>query len=171
MTAQLANQPCPFCKKETLTLSETPVDIPYFGKVYVFSMQCSSCKAHKSDVESDEQKEPAQYTLEVEGTEALNVRVVKSSEATVSFKGIGDIEPGPASQGYLTNIEGLLVRMREQLEAMKKTEDDEELKKKIEKKISQINRIIAGKEKVTLAVKDPTGNSAIVSPEAKKKKI
>jgi len=41
---------CPFCNEKTLSLTETPRDIPYFGVCHIFSMTCSSCKYHKADV-------------------------------------------------------------------------------------------------------------------------
>ena len=49
----LENQKCPMCLKNTLTLMECEKDIPYFGKVFLFSMSCSNqeCKYHKADLE------------------------------------------------------------------------------------------------------------------------
>ena len=66
---KLGNQPCPMCKEKTLTLSEDEKDIPYFGKVYIFSMSCSNCKYHKADIEAAEEKEPCKYAIEVSGEE------------------------------------------------------------------------------------------------------
>jgi len=65
----------------------------------------------------------------------------------------------------------LLIRIREQIENLIRNEDDAAKKKKGEERISLINKIIAGKEGVSLTVKDRTGNSAIISPKAKKRKI
>ena len=44
---------CPFCNNKTLTLTETSRDIPFFGVCHIFSMDCSSCKYHKADVEAE----------------------------------------------------------------------------------------------------------------------
>ena len=38
----LENQKCPMCMKNTLTLLESEKDIPYFGKVFLFSMDCNN---------------------------------------------------------------------------------------------------------------------------------
>jgi C4-type Zn-finger protein len=43
---------CPFCHQKTLTLMEARREIPFFGVCYLFSMNCSNCKYHKADVES-----------------------------------------------------------------------------------------------------------------------
>ena len=103
----LKGQPCPICKKKTLTLSEVETDVPFFGKLFLFAMSCESCKYHKADIESAEQKEPCRFTFEVCSKDDLNVRVVKSADAVVKIPHIGSIDPGPSSEGYITNVEGL----------------------------------------------------------------
>jgi len=55
-TDTLAGQQCPMCGKKTLTLSESEQEVPYFGKLFVFSMACSSCKFRKADLEAAEKK-------------------------------------------------------------------------------------------------------------------
>ena len=62
---ELGGQPCPMCNKNTLTLRESDTEVPYFGKMFVFSMDCSSCKFHKADVEAAESQEPSKYSLEI----------------------------------------------------------------------------------------------------------
>ena len=53
---KLEKQKCPICFKNTLTLSEELKEIPYFGKVFIFSMNCDECNYKMSDVEADEKK-------------------------------------------------------------------------------------------------------------------
>ncbi|RLE47592.1 hypothetical protein DRJ25_01965 [Candidatus Woesearchaeota archaeon] len=168
---QLKKQPCPFCKTNNLTLTEKEMDMPFFGKVYIFSMDCSNCKYHKSDIEAAEQHEPAKFTLEVSSKEDLNIRVIKSSEATVKIPHVGSIEPGPASNGYVTNVEGMINKFKEQIEHIKETSEDEEDKKKARKLLKKLNRVLWGSEKIKLTIEDPTGNSAIISNKAVKTKL
>jgi len=87
-------QPCPLCHEKTLILTERETEVPYFGKVYLFSMTCNNCKYHKADVESTEQKEPVKYDFEISSEEDMKVRVVKSSEATVKLPHLATISPG-----------------------------------------------------------------------------
>ena len=68
---EIKGQVCPMCNKKGLTLTEDTVEVPYFGKVYVFSMTCSECKYHKADVEVAETQEPAKYTLEIDSEEEI----------------------------------------------------------------------------------------------------
>ncbi|MBI3035286.1 ZPR1 zinc finger domain-containing protein [Candidatus Woesearchaeota archaeon] len=162
------HQPCPLCNEKTLILTERETEVPYFGKVYLFSMTCSSCKYHNADVEATEQKEPAKYEFEISSEEDMKVRVVKSSEATVKVPHITTITPGPAAQGYVTNIEGLLNRIKYQIETLRDTAEDEEDRKKAKNLLKKILNITWGKEKQKIIIEDPSGNSAIISDKAVK---
>jgi zinc finger protein len=162
---------CPFCHNKTLTLTEAETDIPFFGKAYLFSMNCASCGYHKADVETEEQKEPCKYTLEISSEEDMKIRVVKSSNATVKIPHIGSIEPGEASNGYITNIEGVLQRIKKQVEVLRDDSEDEEDKKKAKNMLKKLLRVMWGQEKLKMIIEDPTGNSAIISEKAVKSKI
>ncbi len=157
------------CGKKTATLSESETEVPYFGKLFVFSISCSNCKFRKADVEAAEKKPAATFTIEVSGKEDLKIRVVKSSEATIKFAHIGSIEPGPASEGLVTNIEGIIQRMKEQIESMRDSEEDDAVKKKCKNMIKKLQKVLWGTEKLKITIADPTGNSAIISEKAKKK--
>ncbi len=159
-------QPCPLCHEKKMILTEREVEVPYFGKVYLFSMTCNNCKYHKADVEATEQKEPVKFEFEISSENDMKIRVVKSSEATVKLPHIATITPGPASQGYVTNIEGILNRVKYQIETVKEMEEDEEDKKKAKNLLKKILNITWGKEKQKLIIEDPSGNSAIISDKA-----
>ena len=167
----LQGQTCPMCKTKSLVLTESQIEVPYFGKLFVFSMHCSKCNYHKADVEAAEQHEPVKYKFEVASKDDLKVRVVKSSEATVKIPYIGSIEPGPAAQGYITNIEGILVRMRTQIKHLYDNAEDNVERKKAKNLLKKIQRVFWGSEKITLILEDPSGNSAIVSEKAVKSKL
>ena len=124
-------QVCPLCHEKSLILTERDTEVPYFGKVYMFSMTCSSCKYHKADIEATERKDPSKYEFDISGEEDMKVRVVKSSEATVKLPRIASITPGPAAQGYVTNVEGILNRVKYQVEVARDNEEDEAEKKNV----------------------------------------
>lgn len=170
ITAQLGGQQCPICKQKTLTLTESETDVPFFGKTFIFVMSCSNCKYHKTDVEAAEQKEPCKYILDVDKKDDLCIRIVKSAEATVKIPYIGSIEPGPAAEGYITNIEGILARIKQQIEFLRDSDEDEETRKKAKNLLKKIQRVMWGSEKIRVILEDPTGNSAIISEKAVKGK-
>ncbi len=162
----LEGQPCPMCKESQLTLSEREDDIPYFGQVYIFSMSCSACKFHKADVESVEDKEPCRYSVEVGSEDDMKIRVVRSSQATVKIPHVVTIEPGTASNGYITNVEGIINRVKSQLQTVREDDEDEEAAKKAKNLLKKLNRVTWGEEKIKIIIEDPSGNSAIISDKA-----
>lgn len=168
----IKNQECPICKNKTLTLSEKLEDVPHFGKCYLFSMHCSNCNYKQADVEAAEQKEPSKYTLEVDSKKDLNIKIVKSSEASVKIPNLKlSVTPGTASEGYISNIEGVIKRFKNVIEHEKNTTDDDEIKKKAKNLLKKIWKIELGEQKIKLIIEDPSGNSAILSNKAKVEKL
>lgn len=167
----LKGQPCPVCRKNTLTLSESESEVPFFGKIFLFAMACESCKYRKADIEAAEQKEPCRFTFEVTKKEDLSVRVVKSADAVIKIPHVGSIEPGPSSEGYISNIEGIITKIKEQVEFIRDSEEDEDLKKKAKNLLKKIQNILWGEEKIKIIIEDITGNSAIISDKAVKEKL
>jgi C4-type Zn-finger protein len=112
------------------------------------------------------------YTFMLENEEDMNIRVVKSANATVKLGTIGTIEPGEAASGYITTIEGLLKRMQRHVEHLRDAasdEGDKEAAKKAKNHLKKLTRVLWGQESIKITLSDPTGNSAIISPKAEKK--
>ena len=167
----LEGERCPFCLKNTLTLRQMERDVPFFGKLIIFGMDCENddCNYAKSDVEFDEQKDPVKCTFEISSEDDLKVRVVKSSSATIKLPRIGAIEASDNSNGYVTNIEGILNRMKTQIEKVRDISDDPSEKKKAKNLVKKLTNILWGRESLTITLDDPHGNSAIISEKTKYK--
>ena len=168
---EIKNQLCSFCGKKEMTLREEKIDIPHFGEVYVLSMECSGCGYRKADVEPAERKEPVKYTLEVNSDEDLNIKVVKSGEATVKIPHVITMEPGPASSGYITNVEGLIERVKKIIQSAAESEDDSSAKKKAKNLTKKLGKVLVGREKLKIIIEDPSGNSAIISDKVQRSKL
>lgn len=169
---KLEKQRCPFCLKETLTLIEDEIEVPYFGKVFLFSMNCSSCQTKQADVEAAESKEPSKYTFTVEAEKDMEIRVVKSSAATIKIPQLRmSVTPGPASEGYISNIEGLLDRFIGVIEQEKEVSEDDEEKKRAKNLLKKLRKVKYGDIALKIIIEDPTGNSAIISDKAKIEKL
>ena len=170
--AELKKQECPFCKKKTLTLIETSYNIPHFGRCFLMSLTCSNCQYHSSDVESEEVKDPCKLTFEIEDKKDLNVRVIKSSQATVKIPQLRcTLEPGPNSIGFLSNIEGLLAKFKKIIETQRDCAEDSSIKKKAKNLLKKIWKVECGDQKLKIIIEDPSGNSAIISDKAVSKKL
>ena len=171
---KLEKQKCPVCFKDNATLTEEETEIPYFGKVFVFSLKCENkeCNYHMSDVECEEEKEPSRYTIEVNSDKDMSVRVVKSSSGTVKIPQLKvSIEPGVASIGYVTNIEGVLERIKKIVEDERDSTEDDDVKDNAKKLLKKIWKIKLGDLPIKIIIEDPSGNSAIISDKAKIEKL
>jgi len=109
------------------------------------------------------------YTLDITSEDDMNIRVIKSSSCDVKIPYIGDIIAGETSNGYITNVEGILKRIQQQVEHLKEAADEPADRKKAKNMLKKIQKILWGQEKAKLILEDPMGNSAIISPKAVKK--
>ncbi len=164
---KLENETCPVCLAKKMIVIEDEQDVPYFGKVYLMSMNCEACGYKISDVESEKQNEPCKYEFTITNSKDLNVRVVKSSEASIKIPQLKiSVDPGVGSEGYVSNIEGLLQRFKRVLEAERNTAEDESIRKKTKNLLKKLWKVECGDEELKIIIEDPSGNSAIISDKA-----
>jgi zinc finger protein len=163
---------CPVCKgKETLEMTSKTEKIPYFGEIMESTLLCSECGYRHSDTICLEQKEPVRYTLEIK-KDKLNARVVKSQSATLSIPELGlKVEPGPQSQGYVSNVEGVLDRFESAVATALEWAEEENIKGNALRIIEKIENVKSGQGTATLVVEDPLGHSIIAHNDAKHRRL
>ncbi len=158
---------CPSCGKETLIVTDYLYEMPYIGRVILSTGKCENCGYKYSDVRLAEAKEPGKIVLKVQHPEDLNALVVRSSSASILVPELGlEMLPGPASEGFITTVEGVLERFLEALEAACNSPDSDQ--KACEEARRKITEAKEGKRTFTLVVVDPEGVSTIVSPKARR---
>ncbi|ACS34535.1 Zn-finger protein, ZPR1-type [Thermococcus gammatolerans EJ3] len=163
---------CPICGgKNTLKAIQHIHEIPYFGKVMESTIICERCGYRNADVMILEDRPPKLYTVRVEDERDLFTRVVRSKSGTIELEEIGvKVEPGPASEGFITNVEGVLERVRETLlmaREFRKQEGDEEAVKKADEILQYIEDVKEGKKPLTVKIADPLGNSALIGEKVR----
>lgn len=161
---------CPVCCSVMEFDWETK-DVPYFGEAMLIAGVCS-CGFRHSDTILLSQKEPARYTLEVTEPDDLDARVVRSCSGTVRIPELGvDIEPGFASESYISNVEGVLARISEIVafatRSAREAGNEESTRRGLEI-LESIDLARKGQFKMTFIIEDPLGNSAIASDKAVK---
>jgi zinc finger protein len=65
------------------------------------------------------------------------------------------IDPGPASNGYVTNVEGILNRVKVMLEKTRDTEDDKTKRKKAKTLLKKVQNALWGMIRLMLLLKTP----------------
>lgn len=161
---------CPVCGKgKSLEIKTSTDNIPYFGDILETSVYCRECGYQSSDSISLEHNEPSRYTLRINDTK-LNTRIAKSQTATVTIPELGlKVEPGPKSQGFVSNVEGILNRF-EQAVARAIALEGENITQEVEDNavniLEFITRIKMGELETLLILEDPFGNSVIDDDDA-----
>ncbi|NJE42751.1 ZPR1 zinc finger domain-containing protein [Thermococcus sp. GR6] len=163
---------CPICGgKGTLKALQYVHEIPYFGKVMESTIICERCGYRNADVMILEDRPPKLYTMKVEEEKDLFTRVVRSKSGTIELDEIGvKIEPGPAAEGFVSNVEGVLERVRETLlmaRDFRKQEGDEEAVKRVDEILQYIEDVREGKKPLTVKIMDPLGNSALIGEKVR----
>jgi zinc finger protein len=158
---------CPVCGRKNGAISKIDTSkIPYFGEVVESSIRCEYCGFKHSDVMSVEKNDPAKHILKI-SKDNLDSRVVRSQTSTVSIPEAGiKVEPGPKSQGYVSNVEGVITRFISATNRAKALYSDEESIKNIETTQNFLSNILDGEVEATLIIQDPYGQSKIADLKA-----
>jgi len=160
---------CPRCG-DKLEVSDYIYEIPLVGKVLISTGKCSSCGYKYSNARAMESHGPQKLTVKVDEPDDLNILVIRASSAAIRMPELGvEIKPGPAAQGYITTIEGVLNRALEVLMLLK--DDPEVNREEWQKRKNDLEEAIKGKKKFTFIIEDPQGVSRIVSDKVEKEKL
>ena len=159
---------CPLCSS-SINITWQPDDIPFFGEVMYTSAHCK-CGFGYADTFILTQREPARFTYKVQSSNDMNVRVIRSTSGTIRIPELEiNVEPGPASESYISNIEGVLCRIENVLGMVSRWEDEPpETTQRAHEMLKLLEMVKKGEMEVTLIIEDPLGNSAIVSDKAHK---
>ncbi|KAK4152037.1 zinc finger protein [Chaetomidium leptoderma] len=138
--------------------------IPFFREIIIMSFSCDKCGFHNNEVQpaGTFQLKGAHYELRLTAMPDFERQIVKSDTATIKFIEL-DLEV-PAGKGQLTNVEGLLTTVIDDLAFSQDTRKEQtpELYAKIEEVIAKGRKMLAGEAfPFRLSVDDPAGNSFI----------
>jgi len=153
---------CPVCGKKGFSVKQVLDDIPYFGEVLETFASCKFCGYKAHDIlPLGENKYPKKQEVFVSSKKELSIRVVKSKYCSIEIPEVGlKIQPGPESESYISNIEGVIDRIIDSLKTISVVKHEK--KKDIEEEISKLEKAKEGKSKITIIFRDPTGQSAII---------
>ena len=154
---------CPSCEEGVLKINSILYSVPFFNELAMFTMECPICNFSHNDVFSAEQRKPSRWTLKVDDPSLLRVRVVRSGSGTVRFPEFGiDIEPGPAAESYISNIEGVIFRTRPVVESAVRAADKEDERKRGHEILEMMEKALLGEMVFTIIIEDPAGTSGLL---------
>ena len=135
-------------------------------------MSCSDCNYHKIDIESEEEKSPSKQTITIEKKEDFDIRVIKSSNATIKIPQLKiSLTPNSSTTGYISTIKGILSRIKKILEDQRDNAEDAKERKSFKNKLKKLWKVECNDETLKITIEDPTGNSAILSKKTEIKKL
>jgi zinc finger protein len=154
---------CPVCNIGNLVVRSMLYSVPFFNELAMFMVHCPECGFSHNDVFSAEQRKPSRFTLYVDDVSLLNVRVVRSGSCTYRFPEWGiDVEPGPAADAFISNVEGLLFRVRSVVETAGGFAELEEERIRASEILEEMEAALRGEFPFTLVLEDPAGVSGIL---------
>ena len=138
--------------------------IPYFREIIIMSFSCDHCGFQNNEIQSAGtfQLKGVHYELRLTVMADFERQVIKSDTATVKFIEL-DVEV-PAGRGQLTNVEGLLSTILEDLTSAQEERKEQapEVYAKIEDILAKGKKMLAGESfPFRVTVDDPAGNSFI----------
>jgi len=169
--------PCPMCSDPNGLRLRTHVDtIPYFGEHTQVTLLCMACGWRQTDLIPAESVDPSAWSLPVKGPEDLTTWVVRSTGCTVRIPELDlEVAPGSSSTGYVSNVEGVLVRFSDVLDIVERDLEasDVEAIATLEHLRAALAMAILGTPTMplTLELLDPTGRSVILSDDASQRPL
>lgn len=144
------------------------VDLPYMGPSLETLLRCHRCGYRHTDFVLTEHKEPTRWSLRIQHAADMSARVVRSGSGTLRIPELGIlIEPGIASEAFVSNVEGVLARVERVLgQLLRDSHGPEERARIVELQATLAAMRDGTAEPVTLVLDDPFGNSCIVAEAA-----
>lgn len=159
---------CPACGGD-IQIVHHRLDIPHFPDLLIVAIACEACGYRHTDTIILGEGDPVRWTVHVEESGDLAIRVVRSTTGTIRIPELGlAVEPGTACEGFVTNIEGVLSRFEQAVEtilANPENEDEQAAALRVQETIGAAREVAFP---FTVIIEDPAGNSMIASEKAEK---
>jgi len=156
----IKNQKCPFCIKNSATLSEDEKNIKEVGKVFILKLKCDACGINTQEVEIEGNKKP-KVEFKVKNQNDLKKQIIKSSSAIIKIPELKiSIKPTENSVGDITTVQEFIDNLIKYIQETNEISSNEY--KKSEKLLDELDAAKENNGNITLIIEDKEGNSAIV---------
>jgi len=161
---------CPVCGSRIGMCCQQDT-IPYFGDILEVSIVCA-CGFKFVDTVILGQKEPLRHSMRICNEGDLWARGIRSTSGTIHIPEWGiDVEPRPASEAYITNVEGVIERLQSVVDMARKWSETDEERQRAESLLDTMRIARDGKPDFTIIIEDPLGNSAVIGDSVEVTKL
>ena len=148
-------------------------EIPYFGEHTQVTVLCNACGWRQTDFIPAEGKKPGASTLVISRPEHMRARVIRSSSCTIKLVELDlEVNPGSASTGYVSNVEGVIDRFMDVIIMVTRQAYVEDNEMAEIKRLQEMHTTLLELKEdpipnsVTLELLDPNGHSQIIHEDA-----
>ncbi|MHA1805758.1 MAG: ZPR1 zinc finger domain-containing protein [Promethearchaeota archaeon] len=160
---------CPVCEEGILEIFHHVHDLPDGDKMLIIKFECNHCNFHKNDIiPLTTNVEAGIMTLRISCPEDLKSKIYRSPTGKLEIPELGLlVEPGPKSDFYITNVEGILERFKEAvLIFLKDMPPNDPEREKIVKILEDLDKALEGNLNFTVILTDSEGGSYILPVNA-----
>lgn len=160
---------CPQCHVDgQVSMLSMSSEIPYFGEHTQITVICDSCGWKHTDFIPSDGDKVGFWSILIDSQEKNSARIIRSSSCTIRIPELDlEVSPGGSSSGYITNIEGVLVRfmdaVRSVIRDLEKADPDFLAAQDL---LHSLLNTAEGSDVLTLELLDPRGRSQIIHEDA-----
>ena len=154
---------CPQCEEPGVIIHRTPYHLPDGDEILILLLECQKCGYRKTDtIPLLTAFRPGEYHLIVNDGDFTH-KIFRGATGDIEIPEIGvTIERGPAAMFDFTNIEGILLKIEEQIcFFLKTTPRDSEPWTRGNEALERLKQVLHGDLAFTVILRDEIGGSYI----------
>jgi len=164
---------CPVCNEKGLKMTRTVYSLPDGDDVLIILLECDKCGYKKSDlVNMYTAFQPGEYVLTVDDGDFTH-KIFRGATGDLEIPEIGMIiERGPAATFDFTNVEGILLKMKTQIEFFLETTPTDSLEwNNANESFKRIKKVLSKQLPFKVILRDIEGGSYISPTNQEKMKF
>ncbi|HME51227.1 MAG TPA: ZPR1-type zinc finger protein [Candidatus Lokiarchaeia archaeon] len=158
---------CPGCGKNSLSQKVYLYKEPRsHDELLFFVILCEECNFKKTEImplAPSSHAKSNKYILKIKRPKDLETKIYRASTGSIEIPEIEMVvEPGIQAEFFITNIERILLKFKESCEFLLDNSSDQETLDLLQKRIQDLDDLLAVKREFTVILEDPEGFSYIL---------
>ena len=159
---------CPDCRNGEIVMNRTIYKLPDGEDILILLLECDNCHSMQRDIIPLKNAfKPGIYELKVDDDDFTH-KIMRGASGILRIPEFDiESERGPSAKFLLTNVERILLQMKEATEFLLQSDDLNE-QNAAKKTLEELNLALQGKLKFTIVLEDRKGGSYIVPSNPEK---